>query len=733
MSQSLAADICRSDIKNVTYFNKSLNGRTKILRTSGVKKTIPIGDNHLFVPGGVIRTNFISYSEDMSNAAWVAETGVTVSNFNTVSFPTGSASNNRFRQQTTLPFDRLNRTLTMAITFPAASGWSDPNAIFRLFDSTSGNYINITSSSTDKEWSLTYVPNTSNLTTNLIVYSDRPCVITGLTKARLVDGSILGPYQQHPLRSIPILNNGVICNNFEDFEGTIPAVKDGRVGCILDAGVPQSNLLKNTWSFTAINPDTATYVNGSLSFTRVNSDPSAVDNTVILTSGKQYTFTFDSVATNPANNIGVGTVGGAIVYLPSIGTNGPKRHIFTPTVTGAFRITHEGSGPSTITLSNMMLSEVGIVARQSNISLRPILRKGPKNYVKHIGDMLSGANWLLVNVVASQDTTLAPDGTPAWKLRNTPSANSSVQPSAANCAYGGPYTRSVYVKAGGTGNATFIFEGVGGPTGAGDSLHYNIITNTWSGATQYPDRYSATAVGDGWIRLVVTVTKRISNICGVNNYVGGYGSSASQHEMYVWGWQNELGSEATPLIKTYGTQLSSGTGAWWFDFDGADDKFDLSPLPWSWGDPALIIVSARATLGTAGRFIFSTGASAGFASYNDIKMLNESWRGYNRDGTINVTTGTSTESVGTGYKTMITSYTEGNNKTLRINGVQSGATDTTVLTSNNITNATLGQFAAGGSIWGGEVYALSVIKQNIPMSNIGILEQYINTFASTTA
>lgn len=123
----------------------------------------------------------------------------------------------------------------------------------------------------------------------------------------------------------------------------------------------------------------------------------------------------------------------------------------------------------------------------------------------------------------------------------------------------GIYTRSVFLKANNTVSAKVVFEGVGGPSGSGDIVTFDVITRTFSGATNYLIDFGFEVHSDGWVRPWLCIEKSAIKIAGRNHYLEGYGGNAtSTQSMFIWGYQYELGKCPTSYIPTSGAAVTRG-------------------------------------------------------------------------------------------------------------------------------------------------------------------------------
>lgn len=106
------------------------------------------------------------------------------------------------------------------------------------------------------------------------------------------------------------------------------------------------------WNDLSSPPSSVSFSNNRLTLFRdvAGADPAISQTTSNLVGGVLYRITLNILsATSLLNNIGVGVVGGNILFLsPNIGTLGKKTYMFTPNVSGALTIRHGGPGPSTV-------------------------------------------------------------------------------------------------------------------------------------------------------------------------------------------------------------------------------------------------------------------------------------------------------------------------------------------------------------------------------------------------
>jgi hypothetical protein len=150
-------------------------------------------------------------------------------------------------------------------------------------------------------------------------------------------------------------------------------------------------------------------------------------------------------------------------------------------------------------------------------------------------------------------TVIAPDGSLADIVTNTPSVNSYFYNQSNSImtplTY---YTRSVYAKTYG-GSNTIIFENYinGGNTNCQFNLATGAISNNSTGTA-----YMVNA-GNGWYRCIWTVQSSASaSDYSKVTYIGGYGTTPLTTPIAVWGSQLEAGGFATSYIPTVASQVT---------------------------------------------------------------------------------------------------------------------------------------------------------------------------------
>lgn len=168
------------------------------------------------------------------------------------------------------------------------------------------------------------------------------------------------------------------------------------------------------------------------------------------------------------------------------------------------------------------------------------------------------AAWTTSRASVTANAVLAPDGTvTADKLvEDTTASNTHQIAETVSSLTAQPYTFSVFAKAGERDHIQLLlYTGAFGANVA--RADFDLTNETSSTVAGTIDNSSITAVGNGWYRVLITVTATttgsgIAIIYLADNGNVGYTGDGSSG-LYIWGAQLEAGSFATSYIKNSGT------------------------------------------------------------------------------------------------------------------------------------------------------------------------------------
>ena len=175
------------------------------------------------------------------------------------------------------------------------------------------------------------------------------------------------------------------------------------------------------------------------------------------------------------------------------------------------------------------------------------------------------AAWVKLRATVTANATTSPDGTvDADKLvEDTTASNTHIISQTATIAASTSYTFCVYLKAGERTFARLLFGDAGGNNGVRVDVNLsNGATSTSVAGTGWVlTAASATAVGNGWYRVVLTGANTsatagigiiyLASALGTISYTGD-GTSG----IYLWGAQVEAGAFATSYIPTVASQVT---------------------------------------------------------------------------------------------------------------------------------------------------------------------------------
>lgn len=285
---------------------------------------------------------------------------------------------------------------------------------------------------------------------------------------------------------------------------------------------------------------------------------------------------------------------------------------------------------------------------------------------------------------------------------------------------GVPYTLSAYIRV--PTGAVVDGQGCWCYLGGGTPGHFAIANAATLNAQPK----------DTWVRYSATITFSV-----LPSYVGwsiGMNSATTACTFDLACLQAEIGSVASPYIPTTTAPASAGSGNNYWAFDGVNDTLLIPSSPIQTQDDSVLIGCAKTmtpaiaeqrivafrtatpsvtiTIGATGPGICSAGWSDDAATAAAI---------YSAGGTVLANT-----------PYVIASHKVGNNKKLRLNGVQQQATNTTVLGTSTIVNGYIGSDQGGSAYMNGNIYCVIAIKGTVSDAELKILERWAGLFGGVT-
>lgn len=206
----------------------------------------------------------------------------------------------------------------------------------------------------------------------------------------------------------------------------------------------------------------------------------------------------------------------------------------------------------------------------------------------------------------------------------------------------------------------------------------------------------------------------------------------------VAGAQVELGvSTPSQLVFTSGQSASNGVGNWWIDFDGTDDRLDISSPIIPGGSQGFTSGAFETNVaGVAGNAVVFSQCQTAITQPAWMQLLYSAtsgpstigfWRN-DANASISATSGTTID------KNVYTSLVDSTNSRVRKAGV---VTNSVVIISPPITldNACIGAFRRANSwdgFYKGALYGLAVLPGSFLTSDVLAVEKYLGRLAGVT-
>jgi hypothetical protein len=192
----------------------------------------------------------------------------------------------------------------------------------------------------------------------------------------------------------------------------------------------------------------------------------------------------------------------------------------------------------------------------STLAARGLLIEEQRTNLVLWSEDFSNAAWSPTNLTITSNSTTSPAGlVNAQRLTTTAATNTSVLQDAVVNATAATFSVYVKIGSGATDLSTFVLRNQTTTTNL-LSISFNYST----GAITYntgSSGASATDVGNGWWRIVLTATSGITAGNAIRGYVGAAGGvQPAGVFIFAWGAQLEAGSFATSYIPTVASQVT---------------------------------------------------------------------------------------------------------------------------------------------------------------------------------
>ena len=485
--------------------------------------------------------------------------------------------------------------------------------------------------------------------------------------------------------------SGLTAGNYLLSDGSTGlAAVDGPDGLVLDGmgglGSELAPAIDASWT-----RDASVTVSGStFVLTATPGTTNAAYKAVALTVGNTY---------KAVVSISGFTAGTVAVYLgaqesptthTSISANGDFTFYLTPTgaYNGNFAI-GTNTGPTTAVITGISIKQVTGIHATAAGAARPTLRRGLYNQFTFGGDV-SNAVWGL-------------------QATATKSGQSILMPSVGDAVY------SASVKAAvGTSTEAFILSGSGTV-----SIYAWNATDGFIGTTQIT--LSATPT--------TYATSFTSTVANTTCYVGRKTAGDTATSVTVAGLGLFTGTlTAAQILAQGGIPLTTSAaasnpnaGSYWCDYAGAQ-SMALGSVPFQMSDDHCVIAGFNVRVGNTYVFAQPNAAVTAWCGSLSVDASGYPTALWKDDAAATAFINNPVSVLNTA--TIATAVKISNAKRLRVNGVQPGATNNTVLGATTINNTTIGAYGAGGFTTG-SIGPVIVIKGTVSDSDLLTLERWV--------
>jgi len=175
--------------------------------------------------------------------------------------------------------------------------------------------------------------------------------------------------------------------------------------------------------------------------------------------------------------------------------------------------------------------------------------------------------------------------------------------------------------------------------------------------------------------------------------------------------------------------LRQSAGRYSWQFDGVNDSLSLSAPLFQMSDDHAVIAGFNAAV--INKYIFSQNNTAATTLVASLRIdaagaPNALWQD---DSATLVNVASSTSCIG--LNTVATGVKIGNAKRLRVNGVQQGATNNTVLGATTLNNASIGSYTTAGNFQG-SIYPVIAIKGTVSDADLLTLERFVGQLSGVS-
>jgi len=518
--------------------------------------------------------------------------------------------------------------------------------------------------------------------------------------------------------------NGIQAGNYLDSAGTTLAAIDGPGGRVNDGmGVLGVELVTNGDFSSPVGwtlPSSATISGGSLNFN--SSTPEFATLPLMFVAGKTYVIEFDY--THISGGGFRGPYDGGAGNIISVTATGHYKKIMYSTSGNVLMYVGYG-GTSTGSFDNISVREIsGIHLTQATTASKPVLRRGLLNQALQ-SNAPTTSPWVFspaANGCTKDQVGRDGSANSAWRITALTSSSAIYS---FTTVVPGVYTFAFWAKSnGGTQNYIGLWDryGVGSVSSSRDfteelsTTEFRLITITHT-----------VAAGGTTLYYYITRDKPAGSVDVIIQDVGLFQGTLTAADIIKQG--------GIPVTTT-APASNPNAGSYSWAFDGSNDSLQLSAVPFQMSDDHCVIAASENQKITGAPYIFGVKGDSYLCS-GAIAYASGKPMAFWYDGT---TTAAVVHGSVVTAPCVITASKVGANKTLRVNSVKSGATNTSVMASVATGSAYIGSSsgASAGTVenatyaFTGNLGPVIAIKGNVSDANLLLLEKLVANLSGVT-
>lgn len=508
-----------------------------------------------------------------------------------------------------------------------------------------------------------------------------------------------------------------VSGNYVESTGQTLSPVDRDVGLVVDAAgsagpelIPDGSFASGVGEWSEMAEPSSSVIDGELVVTRTTGFVGR-QRTFSAVANKTYVIEGDVTRSSgtgvPVLRVRTGSALSGVILADGIITAPPAatmqryRVVFQSTVTGVlYAQVAINTSSAVCRFDNISVRELpGIHATQPTTQYKPVLRRGLVNLLTYSADF-SNAVWSAQGgAVKTNSTTVS-----------LPVANGRVtQAGPVGSSSPGRVWTSAWLLSG-TGTISLFMYDDGGAY-PGNSSRQITLTDTPTLYLHTRTHSDATAT-----KVAAQVTTASGGVTLVSGGAALFQGTVTAEQILAGG---------IPVTTT--APASSAIGPQYWQFDGTEDRWSLSAVPFQMSDDFVIVAGIKPTLvdGPARRIFSASGAGTALVEFyvsatNGVASLR-----VRDDAGVDTFTGLGTPNL-LNRVLVATARKVGNLKSLRLDGVLNGTSSVTT-GAGNIASSTIGSTTSGSSPFAGENHAVILIKGNPTDAELLTLERFVAT------